>query len=151
MTVDPTPAGLAEMRRLAHRNCVVCSPSNLDGLGVEFVLTDDDGVEAVMECSASLEGYRGLIHGGVISSLLDAAMTNCVFARGEVALTAELNVRFKQPVVVGLPATVRAWIKRRYRSLYFASAELTQNHEIKATAEGKFAGSAKLTGMFGEA
>jgi uncharacterized protein (TIGR00369 family) len=117
---------------------------------VEFELSDDGGVEAVIECNESLEGYRGLIHGGVISSLLDAAMTNCVFARGDVALTAELNVRFRHPVMVGPPATVRARIERRYRSLYFASAELTQNHEIKATAEGKFAGSKRLTEMLGE-
>jgi len=86
----------------------------------------------------------------VISSLLDGAMTNCVFARGHVAVTAELKIRFKHPVVVGPPATVRAWIDRRYRSLYFVAAELAQNGEIKATAEGKFTENRIAAGMIGE-
>jgi uncharacterized protein (TIGR00369 family) len=145
------PSDLAETRRLAHRDCVVCSSSNPDGLGVNFEMSDDGGVKAVFRCEQNFEGYRGLIHGGVISSLLDGAMTNCVFSRGHVAVTAELRIRFKHPVVVGPPATIRAWIDRQDRSIYFVAAELTQNGEIKATAEGKFLNRRDLTEMFGKA
>ena len=65
-------------------------------------------------------------------------MTNCVFAHGYVAITAELNIRFRHPVDVGKPATVRAWIDRYYRPLHYVKAEIRQDHEIKVTAEGKF-------------
>jgi acyl-coenzyme A thioesterase PaaI-like protein len=36
-----------------------------------------------------------MLHGGVISSILDGTMTNCLFAHGTVAVTAELRVRFR--------------------------------------------------------
>lgn len=151
MTADPASAGMTAIRRAAHSNCVVCSPSNLAGLGVNFEVLEGGGVETVFECDENLEGYRGLIHGGIISALLDGAMTNCVFARGHVAVTAELKVRFKHPVTVGSPAIVRAWIDRHCRSLYFVAAEFIQNDEIKATAEGKFLDSRALTEMYGDA
>ncbi|MEJ2720282.1 MAG: PaaI family thioesterase [bacterium] len=138
MTRDSTPAGVTEIRHPAHRNCVVCGPSNSRGLALQFTLSPDGGVRAVFTCGDAYEGYAGLVHGGVISSVLDGAMTHCVFARGCTALTAELNVRFRQPVVVGAPITVRAWIDRSRGPLHLTRAELTQNHEVKATAEGKF-------------
>jgi uncharacterized protein (TIGR00369 family) len=138
VTTDGKPTGIAEIRRRAHGNCVVCSPSNARGLGVEFELSGDGSVEAVFACDKAFEGYRDFVHGGVISSLLDGAMTNCVFAHGYVAFTAELSIRFRQPVEVGRPAVVRAWIDRYYRPLHYAKAEIKQGQEIKATAEGKF-------------
>jgi uncharacterized protein (TIGR00369 family) len=47
------------------------------------------------------QGYTGLLHGGMTSTLLDAAMTHCLFMQGVQALTAELTVRFISPVCTG--------------------------------------------------
>ena len=138
MTTEPTSTGMTEIRRRTHRNCVVCSSSNERGLGLEFELLPDGSVEAVFACDKVFEGYTDFVHGGIISSLLDGAMTNCIFAHGYVAITAELKIRFQQPLEVGRPATVRAWIDRYYRPLYYVKAEIIQNQEIKARAEGKF-------------
>jgi uncharacterized protein (TIGR00369 family) len=129
---------MTEIRQRTHGNCVVCSSSNERSLGLEFELSPDGGVEAVFACDKVFEGYTDFVHGGVISSLLDGAMTNCIFAHGCIAITAELKVRFKQPLDVGTPARVRAWIDRYYRPLYYVEAEISQNQVIKATAEGKF-------------
>jgi uncharacterized protein (TIGR00369 family) len=108
------------------------------GLGVNFAAVSDGKVEASFTCDAAFEGYSGVLHGGVISSLLDGAMTNCLFAYGHVAVTAELKVRFRHPVATGKPAKVRAWITSATSPLFELAAELVQDEQIKAIAKGKF-------------
>jgi acyl-coenzyme A thioesterase PaaI-like protein len=76
----------------------VCSPSNAAGLAVHFNMASDGSVTALYCGLPEVEGYPGLLHGGVIAALLDGAMTNCLFAHGTVALTVELNVRYRATV-----------------------------------------------------
>ena len=121
-----------------HTNCVVCGPANKRGLGLEFSLSQDGAVEAVFDCDEVFQGYEHVLHGGVVSSLLDGAMTNCLFAQGCCAVTAELNVRFRHPVVTGRDATVRAWVERSTAPLHILKAEVVQEGQVKATASGKF-------------
>jgi len=82
MTVDAPASGSRSAGRQAHPNCIVCSPRHRCGFRLEFVLSEDGSVHAKFDCSKVFEGYPGLVHGGVISSLLDGAMTNCLFAHG---------------------------------------------------------------------
>lgn len=133
---------MAEVRKREHCNCVVCSHTNARGLGLDFISMEDGSVEADFGCDKAFEGYNDLLHGGVISALLDGAMTNCMFAHGYTALTAELNVRFHHPVLIGAPATVRAWITKDLCPLFLVEAEVRQNQQVKATAAGKFMKSA---------
>ena len=126
------------MRSQLHANCVVCSLSNKRGLGLEFMLLEDGAVEAAFSCDKAFEGYENMLHGGVVSSLLDGAMTSCMFAHGCSVVTAELNVRFRHPVVTGQTATVRAWPARSAPPLYILKAKVLQDGQVKATATGKF-------------
>ena len=127
-----------ETRAQAHANCVVCSPANSRSLRLEFAASDDGGVQACFDCDKAFQGYASMLHGGVIASLLDGAMTNCMFAHGIPAITAELNVRFRHPVLIGQFATVRAWIERLSPPLHLLKAEVLQDEQLKATALGKF-------------
>ncbi len=133
-----TQARLNKMQSLVHAKCVVCGSSNARGLGLDFMLLKDGVVEADFYCDKDYEGYDNVLHGGVVSALLDGAMTNCMFANGCAAVTAELKVRFRHPVKIGQVATVRAWIERTSPPLYVVKAEVLQNHEVKATATAKF-------------
>jgi len=130
--------GLRETQSQTHPNCVVCAPSNLAGLGLVFRVLEDGSVEATFDCSRQFEGYANVLHGGVIASALDGAMTNCLFARGVMAVTADLRVRFRHPVAASVPATVRAWIVEFSGPLHVMKARLIQNGQVKATASGKF-------------
>lgn len=42
--------------------------------------TGRGGVSTVFRGDALLEGYPGLVHGGIICALVDGAMTNCLFS-----------------------------------------------------------------------
>lgn len=125
-------------RAREHPHCVVCSPANPLGLGQEFVLLSDWSVEGTFAPNKSFEGYPGLLHGGVTAALLDGAMTNCLFARGVHAVTAELKVRYRGRVTVSDRIVVRASLKETHGRLLLLRAELLQGNGVKAVAFGKF-------------
>jgi uncharacterized protein (TIGR00369 family) len=127
-----------QLRNASHPGCVVCCPSNEHGLGLTFCIVDDGIVEASFSCDNVFHGYRATLHGGVISTLLDGAMTNCLFAHGYTAVTAELNVRFRHPVDTDHPAPVRAWITSSRQPVHELNAELIQGGQVKATGKAKF-------------
>jgi len=129
---------LANTRKRLHPNCIVCSRSNKRGLQLNFSLCEDGSVAANFELDETLEGYPGIPHGGIISSVFDGAMGNCLFAQGCTPVTAQLNIRFRHPIAMHKTAMVSARIVRSLDSVYVLEAEITQNGQIRATAEGKF-------------
>ena len=127
-----------DLRARQHPSCVVCSSTHPFGLRLSFALDADGAAVADFDCPPVFAGFAGLLHGGVISSLLDGAMTNCLFLHGQIALTARLNVRFRHPVRTGMPAVVRSWIADTCRGFFQMKAELLQGGVLKASAEGVF-------------
>lgn len=133
---------LEALRARNHPRCIVCGPENPLGLGLNFTLGEGGTVEASFPGGRIFEGYQGQLHGGVIAALLDGAMTNCLFAHGHRAVTAELNIRYRHPVQALAAVTVRAWIESTYPPLYLLQAELHQSGGVRATATAKFMESA---------
>ena len=129
---------LQHFREQTHAHCVVCGAHNARGLQLSFQASPDGSVRAVFEGRQILEGYVSTLHGGIICSLLDGAMTNCLAAHGHRALTAEMTVRFRRPVATGRPATIRAWIEDRGHRLYRMAADLQQGGRVMASATAKF-------------
>lgn len=97
--------------------CFVCGKENPAGLGLVFHRQEDGGMEAVWSPGSSWEGFQGIIHGGVVSTVLDEAMSKAVSAAGCEALTAELTIRFRQPVPSGGRFRIRGWIVKRNKRL----------------------------------
>ena len=138
MNIETMQNTIADIRNLVHPKCVVCSFGNGNGLHLEFDVADNRGVTAIFQCDKTFEGYPGILHGGVISSILDGAMGHCMFARGQAAVTVEMTTRFRYPVVTDIEATVSARITRAAHPLYLLEAEIIQDGKVKATAKGKF-------------
>ena len=138
MTAETALDALSDLRKRAHPDCVVCGPENEVGLRLEFPMLDDGSVQTHFNCDAVYEGFPGMLHGGVISSLLDGAMTNCLFAHKRRGITGELKVRFSHPVVTGRGSIVRAWIEDSSPPFHVLKAELVQDQQVKARATGKF-------------
>ena len=129
---------LDHLRRLHHPRCFVRRAEEDLGLGVRFTVRSDSGVEAMVSCPAWWEGYPGLVHGGIIATLLDAAMTNALFAGGTVAVTAEVKIRYLHPLPLGSSATVVGHVTRREPPLYLVEARITSEETVHATCAGKF-------------
>lgn len=135
---DMKTRSYASLRTRLHPHCVVCSPDHPCGLCLRFVTGADNTVVAEFEFDPAVEGYVGWPHGGITSAVLDGAMTNWLFAHGLTCVTAELNVRFRHPVVLGEPATVTARLKRDSHPLYELEACIQQNGQLKVRAMGRF-------------
>jgi len=138
VTTNPSLELLETTRRDMHPRCVVCGRAGPPALGLEFHVQSDGSVTASFDCGENFEGYGGILHGGVVSAIADGAMTNCLFAHGIAAVTAELNVRFRHPVRLGTPLTATAHITGRAEPLFLVEAELIEADQLKARATGKF-------------
>lgn len=121
-----------------HAGCIVCGAGNPAGLRLQFAPTDDRGVATRFTGGAELEGYPGLLHGGIICALVDGAMTNCLFARGVTAVTAELTVRYLEGVPIGREVEVVAGCLRTRGHLFVLQAEIRLEGRPVVRATGKF-------------
>jgi acyl-coenzyme A thioesterase PaaI-like protein len=137
--VVATQACLDRIREQEHAMCLLCGHANPTGLKVKFKVQPDGSVAAVFDCLPLLQSYPSVLHGGVISALLDSAMVNALFAIGIVAVTATLEVRFLAPTTTGRFAMVRAWTENTTaHPLYHQRAELIQDGKVVVEAKAKF-------------
>ncbi len=124
----------------AHRSCMVCGdPSyNKDTLNLFFESHEENRVTASFWVAPRYQGYNGLLHGGMASTLLDAAMTQCLFYAGIQALTAELTVRYIAPVKVEQEVIISAQLVSEKRGIYHLDASLKDGQQILVKAKAKF-------------
>ena len=119
--------------------CVVCGPDNPRGLQLRFDHESDGFVISEWEPTSDWEGFEGVIHGGVISAVLDEAMSQAVVAKRWRAMTCELKVRYRRHVATGEGLRVRGWVVERKRRRLSTEASLTTiEGEERARAWGTF-------------
>lgn len=121
-----------------HDHCLVCGPSHPASWGVRFSPGATDEIHGNFVAGKDMQGYDDLVHGGVICSLLDAAMTHCLFHLSIQAVTGDLHVRFLHPVACGVPLELWARLLFACPPLYQLQAELRCDGQVMARAEGKF-------------
>lgn len=126
-----------QAREYGHSWCMLCGEMNPRSLRLRF--REEEGVvSAEFEPDWELQGYDGVVHGGMVSAFLDAAMTHCLFIRGIRAMTGDLHVRFLHLVKIGEGTRVKAWLHQSRPPLYQLRAELYQVGVVMARAEAKF-------------
>jgi len=106
-------------------------------LGLSFHATEQ-GVKASLKLKPEWQGYSGALHGGMIATLLDAAMTHCLFHQGIEAMTADLQVRYLAPVPCPGRIEISARLAGQRRLVYELDAELRAGGVVKARAKAKF-------------
>ncbi len=122
----------------SHAGCLLCGNLNPLSMKLKFFSDSNLHVHADFTPHDMLQGYKGILHGGVTCALLDSAMVNCLFSQSISALTAELNVKFIQPVTCKNTLHLHAWIEKATPPLYVMKSELSCGSKIYATAEAKF-------------
>ena len=121
-----------------HGQCLLCGDRNPDSLGLSFRANEAGIISARVRAHPGLQGYDGILHGGVIGALLDEAMTHCLFHHGVKAVTGELWVRFLKPVPCQADLDLKAWLSSQRPPLYRVKAELVYEQQVVARAEAKF-------------
>ena len=96
---------MTKIKQATSRDCFVCGVENSSGLHMHFYIIAPGEVEAHYTLSDKYQGYPGVVHGGIIASMMDEVMGR-VFMEGDpprFMVTAELKIRYKKPVHVNIP------------------------------------------------
>jgi len=107
--------------------------SHFDGLiGTEWLSDDPDGARARVPIRDDLRQPFGLMHGGVISSLVEGVCSRAtalaVYDDGMAAMGQSISVSFMRPVTSGY-AEVRAEARHRGRTTWVWEAEVVDADE----------------------
>ncbi|MFO7675831.1 MAG: PaaI family thioesterase [bacterium] len=80
--------------------CFACGRNNPHGLRLD-IRPADDGVGFEFVCPDRFQGWEGIVHGGIVATLLDELIAWAASERGCESLTGELSVRYRRPMPVG--------------------------------------------------
>lgn len=104
-------------------HCFVCGEKNPYGLHLKFSLHEGK-VSSEFVPQKIHQGYKDIIHGGIISTIIDEAMVKAALMQGIPAVTAEITMRFKNPLTVGEKVIVEAIITKRDKKIIETSARM---------------------------
>ena len=117
----------ARLSARANSSCFACGTDNPRGLRLIYEKGPQGEMSAAWTPNSTLQGFDGIIHGGLVSTVLDESMAKAVVASGVEALTAELRVRFRRHVATGCALRVAGWITQASRRMVQAEATLTDS------------------------
>jgi acyl-coenzyme A thioesterase PaaI-like protein len=130
--------GFPSQSKPGHDRCFVCGADNPRGLHMNF--TSHDGVTSGhFTIRSELESFSGVAHGGILTTLLDSAMSRWLYDREIYALTAIIKVRFRRPVAPGEKIFVEARKKQHRGRRYYMVSRLSDKKGMEvASAEAVF-------------
>jgi uncharacterized protein (TIGR00369 family) len=128
-------------RRAAH--CFGCGPNNPQGLHLHFDVDSTDPAHLTATTTVNLtrlhEGPPGYIHGGIIATLMDEAMSKLNRPLDVLAVTRHLAVDYLRPAPLGVPLALTSHHTSRHgRKLHHAAELRHPDGTILAQAKGLF-------------
>lgn len=120
--------------------CFGCGQQNPHGLKLAFFAGDDESVWAPWTPSRENEGFTGMAHGGIITTVLDEVMGWAVYRKRIWAVTGRIAVGFRKPVEVGEPTRATARIVSEHGRKVNLEAQLIRERDgvLLADAEAVF-------------
>jgi len=97
-------------------NCYACGKDNPIGLKMK-IDRQENTARAEFTPSKLHQGWSGVVHGGIVSALLDEAMSYATLFQGIKTVTARIEVRIKRPIRTGEPLSISARIVRKTRKI----------------------------------
>ena len=119
--------------------CFGCGEKNPIGLHLHFE-PDGEKVSARKILAREYEGYKDIVHGGIVTLLLDEAMGNYIQQKyDEQAVTGRLEVRYRHPTPIDQELKISAWKDgQRKNVLSMKAAVETPEGLVTAEATAKF-------------
>ena len=115
--------------------CFGCGRNNPIGLKLDF---QRDGKTARAEFTPTelYQGWPGLVHGGIIISLLDEAMAYASIFEGASCVTAKMQVKLSRLALINEPLVIISSVTKKTRKLVETKATVSLN-DGTPIAEGK--------------
>jgi len=126
-----------ETRFETYGNCFVCGQNNPNGLRLNFEIDQEKKtLKTTFVASPTFQGWDGIVHGGIISTLLDEAMAKLVYELGYQFVTASLEIKFKKPAPILEPLHVYGEMTEVSKRLIKAKGRVVKE-DGTILAEGK--------------
>ena len=125
--------------RFEPHRCFACGELNEHGLHL-VLHTDATGCRTEVTLDSRFQGWEGVVHGGILSTILDEVMGWSVIGRGTWGVTARMTVDFKRPVMVGRRVRAEGEVTSESRRIFRTAARIVdgESGEILATGEGTY-------------
>jgi len=119
-------------------HCFVCGVDNDAGLGAIFT-TDRELNRSFcrLTLDTRFQGWRDVVHGGIIAALLDEACIYAGLGIGKQLVTAELTVRYKKPLPVGEEIFITGEVVEKRRKVLRVKARIMVADDVYAEAESR--------------
>ena len=105
--------GLKQLPNRDDHNCFGCGPSNTHGLQMKF-FTDDRSVFSWLKIPDHLCGWDNIVHGGIISTVLDEIMSwSAIYLLKKLILTKSMTIEFIKPIYVGMNLKTEGFVSER--------------------------------------
>ncbi len=136
---DPTHEGLTPLVHGARNRCFGCGQANPAGLKLEFAKSPEGDVISNAIISDQYEGPPGCVHGGIIATMLDEAMSKANRVRGVTAMTRHMQVDYLSPVPSGAKIRIVGRVTRSEGRKHWTEATIqAENGVVLARATGLF-------------
>jgi uncharacterized protein (TIGR00369 family) len=135
------PPSLKPLPNNRDHNCFGCSPTNPSGLQMSFWAGESD-VTSHVTVPGHLCGWNNLVHGGVLSTILDEIMSwATIHLLRQIPMTKSISVDFIKPVYVGKPLKVKGRVLEKIdrREALMEGTILNADDVCCARATGTFA------------
>ena len=125
-----------------YQRCFACGMHNPYGLHMTFHV-ENDSVVCDLLPQAEHQGFPGVIHGGIVATILDEALNRTAMLTDTPAwtMTGRLDIRYRRYVPYGPKLRVRARLEKQRGRMVQASGVLTladDEQTILAEAQGTF-------------
>ena len=118
--------------------CFCCGKDNPQGLGMKFDYPEEGTAISTLSVPEWFTGWREITHGGFIATVLDEIMAHACISLGKHGFTAELTVRFRDPLKVGSEIKVEGKVTKNRGRIMETEAEIIQGDTIIASAKARF-------------
>jgi uncharacterized protein (TIGR00369 family) len=126
------------MLEMKYPNCFVCGHDNPLGLQLDFA-NEGETAYTWFTSPAGFEGYQGVIHGGIIATLLDEAMAKVIISKNLLAVTADMNIRYRKPLPIGQKVKVSGNITlQKTRTIHAKAVMEDENGNVYAESRAVY-------------
>lgn len=109
---------------MSESMCFGCGQNNPIGLRLDFQW-DGKTVKAEFTPTKVYQGWPGVVHGGIITSMLDEAMAYAARFEGMNCLTSKMQIKFKRPASIDGPLIITGSINRKAKRLIETKASVS--------------------------
>jgi uncharacterized protein (TIGR00369 family) len=123
------------------QGCLVCGRQNPKGLHLHLHVDEASGaVETIFTPAPEHIGFEGIIHGGILATVLDEAMVWAATWQGRTfCVCGEMTIRFRKAAEVGKRVTVQAKVTSSRARMIQTSGEIVDDAgEVLSTATAKY-------------